>query len=157
MNRYDIESVVQVLAKSPPGDFGLESLVGCGNHTHVDRDGLRAADARDHAILKNSQDLRLRRETHVSDLIEEQRPAVCLLELSRAIGDRSGEGSLHVTEQLALDQLARDRGAVHLDESLPCARGMPMERARNELLSGTVLSGDQYPRRRRADFLDFVN
>ena len=43
-------------------------------------------------------------------------PPLRLLELSRAIGDGAGERALHVPEQLALDQLARDRGAVHLDE-----------------------------------------
>ena len=89
-------------------------------------DRLRAADARHDAVLQHAQHLRLRGEAHVADLVEEQRAAVGLLELPGAIGDRAGERALHVAEQLALDQLARNRRAVHLDERL-CRRACDCE------------------------------
>ena len=44
-------------------------------------------------------------------------PCACS-NLPGAIGDGAGERALHVAEQLALDQLARNRRAVHFDERL---------------------------------------
>ena len=82
-----------------------------------------AADRLDDLLLERAQHLGLRLEAHVADLVEEQRAAVGQLELAAAIGDRAGERALHVPEQLALDQLLGNRGAVHLDERAACAGG----------------------------------
>ena len=76
-------------------------------------------------------------------------PSACS-NLPGPIGDGAGERALHVAEQLALDQLGRDRGAVHLDEgAVAPGRGL-VQRARHQLLAGAVLAGDEHPRRRRA-------
>ncbi len=50
-----------------------EVLVGRGEHAHVDVDHVLAADARDLPRLDGPQDLGLRDEIHVADLVEEQR------------------------------------------------------------------------------------
>src|SRR6185312_7260640 len=57
---------------------------------------------------------------------------------------RTGERALLVTEQLALDQLGRDRGAVELHERAIRALGVLVDRARDQLLAGAVLSGDEH-------------
>ena len=62
-----------------------------------------------------------------------------------------------MTEQLALDELAGDRRAVHFYKRLVGAGGMPVKRARYELLSGSVLTGDEHSRRSRSDFLDAID
>ena len=147
--RHDVEAVVEVLAEPARRDLGVQRLVGRGQHPHVDRDGLRAADPRHHAVLQHAQHLGLRRGAHVAHLIEEQRAAVGLLELAGAVADGPRERSAHVPEQLALDQLTRNRGAVHLDEGLVAPRRLPMDGARDELLAGAVLSRDEHARRRR--------
>jgi hypothetical protein len=54
----------------------------------------------------NAQDLRLRLERHVADLVEQQRTAVRNLELALARGDRAGERPALVAEQLTFHQLA---------------------------------------------------
>src|SRR5690606_24080853 len=79
-----------------------------------------------------------------------------LLELAGPISRSAGKAALHVTEQLALDQLGRDRGAVHLDKRLFGTWRQPMQRARDQLLAGSVLTGDQHTRVRRRDLLDPV-
>src|SRR5439155_972923 len=80
--------------------------------------------------------------------------AVRQLELPRPVGERSGEASLHVTEQLTLDQLRGNRRAVHLDERPCAARAQGMDRAGHELLAGAVFSGDQHAGLRGRDLLD---
>ena len=62
-----------------------------------------------------------------------------------------------VPEELALDQLTRNRRAVHLDERLRRARRQPVQRARDELLARSVLAGDQHARRRCGHALDLLD
>jgi hypothetical protein len=49
-----------------------------------------------------------------------------------------------VTEQLALDQFTRDRGAVDAHERRVCARAQTMDRAADQLLTCTAGAGDQH-------------
>ena len=74
---------------------------------HVDADGLAAADPLELPLLQDAQQLDLRLERQLADLVEEQRPAVRQLEPPLAPLHGAGEGALLVTEQLALDQPRR--------------------------------------------------
>jgi hypothetical protein len=110
--------------------------------------GLAPADSRDHAVLQHAQHLRLRGRRHVAHLVEEERAGVGLLELAGAVLHGAGERPLHVPEQLALDELGRDGGAVDLHERPRLARRVLVEGARHQLLTRAVLSGDEHARRR---------
>ena len=70
------QPVVEVLAEFAGGDLVLEALVRRADDAHVDRDLLPAADALDHALLQEAQQLRLQRHRQVADLVQEQRAAV---------------------------------------------------------------------------------
>ena len=83
VNGHHVEAVVQILAEASRRDLRLDVLVRRREHAHVDLHRLRAADARHHAVLQHAQHLRLRGEAHVADLVEEERAAIGLLELSR--------------------------------------------------------------------------
>ena len=95
-------------------------------------------------LLQRAQHLGLRLQAHVGDLVEEDRAAVGGLEAAAPIADRAGEGALHVAEQLALDQLFGDRGAVDLDERPAAAAAEGVDAARDQLLAGAVLAVDQH-------------
>jgi hypothetical protein len=56
-----------------------------------------------------------------------------------------------VPEQLALDELGGNRRAVDLDECLVATRGGLVQRTGHQLLAGSVLAGDEHPRRGRPD------
>ncbi len=66
-----------------------------------------------------------------------------------------------MAEQLRLDQLLRDGGAVDVDEGLLGAQRVAVQRARDDLLAAAVLAGDEHARRRwrrAADLLlEFVH
>ena len=77
--------------------------------------------------LERPEQLGLQLERQGADLVEEQGAAVRQLEQARLGGDRAGEGALLVAEQLALEQVGRDRGAVDLDERLAPRAGSRSE------------------------------
>jgi hypothetical protein len=93
-------------------------------------------------------------EAHVADLVEEQRSAVGELEAAALLLYRARKRAALVTEELALDQLRGDRGAVHFDEGAVRALRRAVDRARDELFAGAGLAGDQYAHAGRGDFGD---
>ena len=83
----------------------------------------RPAEPLELALLQHAQELRLRREAHLADLVEEQHAAGRQLDLARLGLLRARERAALVAEQLRLEQLLRQRGAVQRDErSLASAR-----------------------------------
>ena len=81
-------------------------------------DLLTSADALDHPLLQEAQQLDLQRQRQVADLVEEQGAAVGDLDLAECRLGGAGEGALLVAEQLAFEQRLGNRGAVDGDESL---------------------------------------
>ena len=74
------------------------------------------------ARLEHAQQAHLQVERHLGDLVEEQRAAVRALEEAVVLARRAGEAALLVAEQLALDQVRRDRAAVDREEGAARAR-----------------------------------
>src|SRR5690606_680233 len=105
-------------------------------------------------LLKNAEQLDLHIEAHVPDLVEKERAALGKLEASDSGADRSGERALLVTEQLALEQLARDRAAVDGDERRVTASGKLVDPPRDELLAAAGLALDQHSAVVFRDLLD---
>ena len=136
----------------PRGDLRLEVLVRRRDARARRRAiGLLAADARDDALLEHAQHLGLRGQAHVADLVEEERAAVAP---ARTCPPRSAtapvnepftwpNSSLSISSAGIAAQLTSTNGLVR-------ARREPMNRARDELLAGAVLAGDQHARRRSA-------
>ena len=102
------------------------------------------ADAANGVAVERTEELRLRVERQISDLVEEERAALGLLEGAAASRVRARERALLVAEELALDELARDARHVDRDERLVLARRERVERLRDELLAAAR------SRRRRA-------
>src|SRR5262249_37738821 len=119
-----------------------------GNDARVDLERFAAADALDLALLQHAQQLRLCGERHVADLVEEQRATARALELAAPLFRCAGEGAGFVAEELAFDELARQRRAIELLERTFGARRQLMNRARDELLARSALAGDEHGRSR---------
>jgi hypothetical protein len=66
------------------------------------------------------------------------------LDLADRLLDRAGERALLVAEELALEQVLRDRGAVDRDEALAAARRLRVQVARQDLLAGARLAEEQH-------------
>src|SRR5262245_46550511 len=143
-HRDDIEPVVEVLAEGPVADLRLQILVRGCQDPDVHLDGPVPAHALELPLLQDTQDLRLRLERHVPDLVEEQCAAIGDLELALTGGRGAGEGALFVTEELALHELPRERGAVHLDQG-PGVTGAPLvDGVGHQLLAGPARSTNEH-------------
>jgi hypothetical protein len=93
---------------------------------------------------ENAQQPRLQVGRHIADLIEEQSPALSLLEASTPHVLSAGKRPPLMAEQLGLQQLLRDRRGIDGDEWLGRARTVPMQGTRDQLLAGPGLAVDQH-------------
>ena len=74
-HRDGVHAVEQIVAERALVDPFLEARVGGGDDAHIDLDALPPADALDHLVLQEAQQLDLQRVRQVADLVEEQRAA----------------------------------------------------------------------------------
>ena len=151
LDRDHVQPVIEILPEASGSDFVFQPLIGRREHPHIHRHRAGRPDPGHHAFLEDPEDLGLGREGHVADLVEEQGSPVGQLELPGPIGKGPGEASFHMAEELALDQLRGNRGAVHFDEGLFPAGRVLVQGAGDQLLAGAVLAPDQHPGVGRAD------
>ena len=110
------QPVVQVLAEQPLADQRRQVPVRGREHAHVDADLRRAADVAEGRRVEDAEQLDLRGLAHLPDLVEEDRAAVRDLEEARLGPVGPGERAALVAEQLALQQLLLQGGALDDDE-----------------------------------------
>ena len=84
------------------------------------------------------------RRGHLADLVQEERPAVGLLEAAGARALGSGEGTGLVAEELALDQAFGDRAAVDGYELLGAPARLGVDGAGGDLLAGPALAEEEH-------------
>ena len=112
VQRDHVETVEEV---GPEAPFRISSsrspLVAAITRTSTGIDSV-ATDRDDLALLQHAQQLHLGGRRHLTDLVQEERAAARRSELPLLVPHRAGEGSLHVPEQLALEQALRKRAAV---------------------------------------------
>ena len=137
------ETIVQVLPKSLLGDGSPQVVIRGGNDAHIHFAGGQRSHSLHFLTLEHAQQLGLSGERHVSDLVQEQRASVSILEQARLVVRGAGERTLHVPKQLALEQRFHNRRAVEHDVPAGRNRAEPMERARNQVFTGPGLPRDQ--------------
>src|SRR5207249_7886316 len=113
-----VQTEIDSLAEPASPHLLVEADIGGGDDPRGDADRPRAAERLDLSFLQCTQELRLRGEGKVDDLIEEEASALCQLELPLLALMRSRERALLIAEELRLDQGVRDRAAVDSDERL---------------------------------------
>jgi hypothetical protein len=153
VDRDHVQAIVEVLAKFPRLDLGREVLVRRGEDARIDRDRARAAEPLDLAGLDRAQELGLRIQAHVADLVEEEGSEVRGFEASALHLRGSRERTLLVAEELALDEILGERGAVQPLERAPRAGREPVDGARDQLLSGPALAAHEHLRVALRDLL----
>ena len=123
----DVQPEVQIGAELTVLDHPLEVAVGGGDDADVDGDGVIRADRGDGLFLQDAQELGLRRQRQVADLVEEQGAAVGGGDVPGARREGAGERPLGVAEELGLDERLRDGGAIQRAEGPIGARRGPVE------------------------------
>ena len=147
----DVEPVIEILPEPAGGHFVGEPSIGGGDDPHVH--GLRdpAAEALELAGLEHAQQLYLRVERKIADLVEEEGRAVGILEPADMAIERAGEGALFVPEQHRFDEIGGDRAAIHRVQGLLATGRGGMDRLGDDFLARPALpfdqDGDARPRR----------
>ena len=151
-----VEPVGQVLPERAVGDGALEIAVGGGNHTHVDVNRTRAAQALDLPLLQHAQQLDLNVARQFADFVEKNGGVVGDFESTDLPGRGAGVGPLLPPEQLALDQSLRNGGAVHPDHRAAGPRAPVVDGRRDQLLARAGLAEEQNRRAGRRHLLDLL-
>ena len=114
-----------------------------------------AADSFDCQVLKRAQQLRLRRERQVSDLIEKQGAAVGALELAAAAA-HAGRRAVLDAEELGLEQRFDDGRTIHRHERPAPASADFVNLPRHQLLASAALAVDERDEVRCCHSLDAI-
>src|SRR5258708_1568594 len=130
-----LQPVEEVFAKVATLDRLAQAAVGRRNDPAVGLQQPCPAKPLKFSLLKHAQELGLRRQAHLADLVEEQHTTGGELDLSRLGLLRAGERAPLVAEQLRLEQLLRQRGTVQRDKWSALSRGGAMDEARDHFLS----------------------
>ena len=94
-------------------------------------------------VLEHAKQLRLEFERQLADLVEKERAAVGELEAAHLRGVRTGERAALTSEELALDQRARQRRAVDDHERPIAPAAATMNRPGQQFLAGAGLAEEQ--------------
>ena len=151
----DVQPVVEVFAECAVRHHLREVAVRRGDEAEVDLllDG--AAEAADGLRLDRAQEGDLRGHVDLADLVQEERPAVRLLDAAAlAVLEPAREGARLVAEELGLQEVAGERGALDGDERAVRALREAVDRLRGELLAGAARPLDEDRRVRRRDLAD---
>src|SRR5512146_204497 len=121
----DIEAIEQIFAKAALPDRQGEVDIGCNDDARIDLNGPRAADPVDRVLLQKAQQMALKLERQIADIVKEDRAAVGGFEPADAALRCAGEGALLVTEKLARDEGRRQGSAIDRNEgSVPEGRAL---------------------------------
>src|SRR5690606_4390858 len=134
------EPIEEIFAEGPFFDLLAQVGVRRRHQAHVNLNGPDAANAFKLAFLQRTQELDLSLERDRADLVEEESSAACELKAPRFGVDGASERAPFVPEELALDELARNRGTVDLDEGTILPSRRLVERPCHELLARSALS-----------------
>ena len=136
------QPVVEVRAEQASnGHFGKRP-VRRGNDACVHAANALASHTFDGQVLDDPQQLRLRRQRQIGDLVEKQCASIGVFELAPTTSNAGGR-SLLDPEQLRLEQRLDDRRAIDRDERAAPTPAQLVHLARDELLAGSALAFDQ--------------
>ena len=150
-DRHDCEAVVEVGPEAAVGDALVEVDVGRRDDPDVGGAGLGGAERVVDAVLEELQELGLGAGGELADLVEEERAAVCRLDLARAGAGGGRVGARLGAEELALDEGLGQRGAVQLDVGPLGAAAVLGDEARDQGLAGAGGAGQEHVDVERGD------
>jgi hypothetical protein len=142
-DRYHVEPVVEILPEGTVAHGRLQVPVRCGEDARIDPHIALAAQPRELAVLEHLQELGLQTRMHLADLVQEDGALIGILELAELPLLGSRERALFEAEELALQELRGQGGAIHLDEGTLAAGRELVQGAGHELLAGAALASDQ--------------
>ena len=139
-----VDSVVEVFAEAAFANEEIERPVGGRNQPEVHVDGAVAAQSFEAAFFEHPQQLGLRDQRQIANLVQQERAAVGQLESAGLAVVGAGERALLVAEDLRLEQRVGQRGAVDRLEAFLSASGQLVNHLRDELFARAGRAENQH-------------
>src|SRR5205814_4799770 len=133
-----------IFPERPRLDEFIEVPVRGRYQSHVSGQGLVRANPLESPLPQETEQLDLNRRVNLADLIEKQRAPLRLLGPSDPPLVRAGECALFVAEQFALEQFARQPGAMHRHQRRARAGTELVDGPGDQCLASAALAQDQY-------------
>src|SRR5262249_39680195 len=135
---------VQPVVEIEPERTLLHSLseiaIGGRDHTHVNLYILGASQAAEALVFQHAQQLRLQLHRKFPDLVEEYGTAARHLQDPQLLRTGVRERALFISEQLALEQGVRNRGAVDGQKRTMLPAAVGVNESRDHVLAGSALA-----------------
>ncbi len=152
LERVDAEH--QVLAKLARLDHVVQPAMRGADKAHIDCERIVLAHPTNLAAFEHAEQLGLHRLGQLADLVQKHRPAVGHFEQPDAMLVGPRETSFAMAEQLAFDEVLRQRPAIDRHERLIGPQALLVEGSGDEFLAGPGFAEDQHARMCRGHFGD---
>src|SRR4029077_12509148 len=139
----DIQAMVKIFAEAAFTNEGEEFHVGSGDDADIDFNLLGAAETHEFALLNYAEELGLSLRANGGDFVEKYGALIGDFEESFFGGHGAGESTLHVTEQLRLEEIDRNGTSVDGHEGFIRACGGGVDGLGDQFLAGAALTADQ--------------
>src|SRR5271170_2797197 len=144
MNRYHMNSVIEILAEPSRASHLLQRLVRRADEPEIDLSQCASAKPLHLMVLQHAQQLGLERQRKRRNLVQEKRASMRQLNLAWPRLRRSGKGPTLTSEQLRLDQVLRQSRAIEANVRLVRSPAERDNRPRCQLLARATLSPDEH-------------
>jgi hypothetical protein len=152
-DRHYLKAIEEILTKASSFDRSDQIGVAGGNHPRVDPGGTVGPDGTNNAVLEHSEQLGLKRQGHLADLVEKNSPIICGTEQTMTGTGGSGEGAALMPEHFGLEQLMGNRRTVDRNEGAISPPGKIVDSPRDNLFTTATLASDQHCRVRGGNAL----
>src|SRR5437870_4277509 len=151
VNRKNIQAVKQIFAKFLLLNHLSEVAIGGCDQVGIGVNSPCASQPLEFSLLEHAQQLGLKLQRNVADLIQKYRSAIGQLKAADALRDSAGKSAFLVPEELAFEQACRNRRTVELNKGPPGPRTGGMNGSRYEFFARPRFAQNQHRRLRRCD------
>jgi len=149
----NVEAEEKIFAELARGDGSREVGVRDGDEARLDVQRFGAAETLERALLQNAEQFCLRVGRKRGDFVEDDGAGATEFETAEFTVHSAGERAAFVTEELALDERGRKRGAIDFEERRVATRTEFMNETRKMVFARAGFASDKERGGGCSDFL----
>src|SRR5579883_2044435 len=136
--------MIEIIAKVAAGYLLGKDLLGSSDHSNIYGNWLVGTDWPNLLVFQHSEQLGLRRQPHIADLIEEERPLIGQFNPAFLILHSSSKRPFHIAKELRFQERFGKYCAIHGNKWFFGTGSLIMQRLRHQLFAGASLAKYQH-------------